>query len=90
MVGKKNKTNKQQQKTHRHKVVGVMLTLGVVRVLGAGPIIQILVITGPNFIKLAWVVHLGILMELYTDYKTEPKTLIQMLDEAKNFETGVI
>lgn len=29
-------------------------------------------------------------MELYTDSKTEPKTLIQMLDEAKNFETGVI
>lgn len=37
----KNKTNKQQQKTHRHKVVEVMLTSGVVRVLGAGPIIQI-------------------------------------------------
>lgn len=36
----KNKTNK-QQKTHRHKVMEVMLTFGVVRVLGAGPIIQI-------------------------------------------------
>lgn len=29
-------------------------------------------------------------MELYTDFYTEPKPLIQMLDEAKNFETGVI
>lgn len=37
----KNKTNKQQQKTHGHMVMDVMLTLGVVRVLGAGPIVQI-------------------------------------------------
>lgn len=37
----KNKTNKQQQKTHRHMVMEIMLTLGVVRVLGVGPIIQI-------------------------------------------------
>lgn len=35
-------------------------------------------------------VHLGIFMELYTDFDTEPKTLIQMLDGAKNFKTGVI